>query len=71
MEGMNLSATRIISIDAGNKDVKAVFGDLKNSLTFPNVLCPLPEKRDFIEDDSGYFDAEMDGRNLKQPPFPR
>lgn len=64
MEGMNLSATRIISIDAGNKDVKAVLGDLKNSLTFPNVLCPLPEKRDFIEDDSGYFDAEMDGGGI-------
>lgn len=58
---------RIISIDAGNKDVKAVLGNLKNTLIFPNVLCPLPEQRETIEDE--YFSSESEDGKLNNLHF--
>lgn len=52
---MGGSNERIISIDAGNKDVKCILGSLSNTLIFPNVLCPLPEKREVVEDGEDYL----------------
>lgn len=55
---------RIISIDAGNKDIKAVLGDLNNKLSFPNVLCPLPEARDLVENDEYFGSLNSQLNNL-------
>src|SRR5687767_13057663 len=54
---------RILSIDAGNKDVKAILGELKNKISFPNVLSPLPENRN-ITDDYLLDDDDSQMKNL-------
>ncbi|RAL21918.1 ParM/StbA family protein [Thermoflavimicrobium daqui] len=40
----------ILGLDVGNKDIKSVFETLRNTMKIPNILAPMPEKRDIINE---------------------